>query len=91
MKPSNPNQQTSGDIVSGDTIVFLESGRNMTMPNRSGCCGADVDVPPKPWFPLCVRCNGKLTHDFQPYPGQHQPGHNERCRLRPAESSEPDS
>lgn len=46
---------------------------------RSACCNADVEIPPHPWFPLCVRCNGLLNHAFQPFPGRHRRGHNERC------------
>ena len=46
---------------------------------RSACCNADVEIPPLPWFPLCVRCNGLLNRVFQPFPGRHRRGHNERC------------
>lgn len=46
---------------------------------RSACCNADIEIPPHPWFPLCVRCNGLLNRLFQPFPGRHRRGHNERC------------
>ena len=58
--------------------VSLEERRSA----RSGCCGARVDIPPRPWFPLCVQCNGTLNYSYEVFPGRHVPGHNERCLMK---------
>jgi hypothetical protein len=47
---------------------------------RSGCCGAAIDRLAS--LPLCVRCNGILNFSGQPFPGRHEPGHNERCLMK---------
>lgn len=69
------------EIVTEAADVGLEAElhKRQTARPRRACCNADVEIPPLPWFPLCVRCNGTLTRGFQPFPGRHRRGHNERC------------